>query len=42
MYALMDYRDRVAALTLARFLDNIGEPIARITAADAAKYGIPF
>jgi hypothetical protein len=42
MLKLLPYRERVAAFTKARFLDNVGEPIAGIKAADATKYGIPF
>jgi hypothetical protein len=42
MLKLLPHRERVAAFTKARFLDNVGEPIAGIKAADAAKYGIPF
>ncbi len=40
--AIAAHRDRVAAFRQARFLDNIGEPIGRIKAADAKRYGIPF
>lgn len=42
MNAMGDYRDRVAAFQLARFLDNLTEYCGRMTREEAQLWKIPF
>lgn len=42
MYALMDYRERVAELRRAWFLDNLYAEYGRMTREEALLWKIPF